>query len=182
MIDLQISLVSEPARLPCDYPVAGPEQYNRFVAAVERHLGSAVERRYGFLRDVAPSTGFILLDGSAHPEIVLEECSAKGLGELASRLVPLGRSQTRIFENVLEKLEVPAAVDGLSFVEWEAADPDAIGAWGPYGRSDIAPLIGAKCVLYESPRYCYLQSASHYGLPHLLVDYLRALVSASSIS
>jgi hypothetical protein len=177
MTTFQITFISEP-RLPCDYPVAGPEQYDPFLAAVERHLGSAVDRRYGFLRDVAPSTGIILLDGSAHPETVLKECAANGLGELALRTVPLGVSKTRIFENVLERLEVPAAVDGFSHASW---NPDEIGAYGPYGLRDIAPHIGACCALYESPRYCYLQSDTHYGLPHLLVDYLRAYVSASLV-
>jgi hypothetical protein len=171
----QITFVSEPARLPHVPGAIGPERFDRFLAAVEQHAGFPVGRVHGFLRDVAPAAGFILLDASADPEMVLDELPPEQRSELASRLVPIGVGQTRIFERVLENLSVPAAVDGLSLFEWETADPAAPGARGLHGLRDIGQLVGASCLLFESARYCYLTSPVHHGLPHLLVDYLGAL-------
>jgi hypothetical protein len=63
----------------------------------------------------------------------------------------------------------------MSLSEWESTTPLTIGARGLYGRKDVRSQIGASCLLFESERYCYFQSSTHRGLPHLVVDYLEAL-------
>jgi len=156
----------------------GPEGYAHLVDEIGRFAGVSIPMVEGFLREVTPPEGIILLNGSADTLLVLDECAAEGRLDLARRLVPLGEGQIRIFEKLLEPLSLPAAVDWVTHGEWEHADPDKPGAYGPYGRRDIAQLVGATCLMYESERYCYLHSPTHHGLPHLLADYLTAYANA----
>ena len=107
--------------------------------------------------------------------MALDECSAEQRIELAGRLVPIETSRIRIFEELLEPLSLAAAIDSMSMMEWERGDPHQVGTRGLYGRRDVGQLVGAACLLFKSERYCYLQSPTHRGLPHLLADYLNAL-------
>ena len=144
----------------------------------------SISLRHGFLRDVAPSEGFIFLSGSAHPKISLDECAPERRRDLASRLISVGEDRVDILQELLEGLSVAAAIDFMTFAEWKSDTRGQRGARGPYGLRHIGALVGATCLLFESPRYCYLQSSTHFGLPHLLADYLavyaeRVLLTAA---
>jgi len=153
-----------------------PQIYGRFVEEVGRRAGVDIPFVEGFLRDVAPADGFILLNASAHPVMVVGECAPEQQADLASRLIPIDEDRVRIFEKLLEPLSIPGAIESMSLMEWELQDPATIGARGLYGRHDIGEVVGARCNnLFRSARYCYLESSTHYGLPHLLADYLAAL-------
>ena len=168
-----ITLVYEPPRLPPTPMRSGPERFAGFLDELSRYAG-AVRVIEGRLSEVAPAAGFVLLAGGVHPAMALDECSPEQRLDLATRLVPLGTSQKGIFA-LLEEWLLPAAVENLALVEWEAAEQDEIGARGLYGRRDVGQRAGASCVeLFSSAHYCYLQSVKHHGLPHLLVDYLSA--------
>ena len=171
MIRVPITWVDEPSRPELESDAAVPERLLPFVEAVGREAGVTIQCVTGFLREVAPANGIVLLNASAHPTVVLDECGPDVREDLARRLVPITIDRHRIFETILEELSVAAAVDGLSLAEWSVSQ-GRTGAWGPHGLRDIGALVGARCVLYESARYCYLQSATHNGLPHLLADYL----------
>jgi hypothetical protein len=171
MIRVPITFVHQP--LPTDSS-ADTQRYARFIGEVEHFAGVSVRQVQGSLRDVASSEGIILMNTSVDPVLALDEFSAAGRAELAARLVPISESRIRIFERLLEPLSLPAAIDTMTFMEWESDDPNSLGARGPYGRRDVGHLVGASCLLFESERYCYLQSPTHHGLPHLLADYLTA--------
>jgi hypothetical protein len=175
MIPMHLTFVYEPPRITQPTNSSGPERYTRFIEDLGRHAGISVAYREGVFRDVAPDQGFILLHTTGDPAMVLSECAPERRAEYASRLVPVGVDRTKIFDRVLENLSLPAAVDALTFFEWETRDPAHTGARGPHGLSELAPQIGARCLLFKSARYCYLASDTHEGLPHLLADYLLAL-------
>jgi len=180
MIPMRITWVYEPPRLPPAPNQVTPQTYARFVDEVGRRAGVDIPLVEGFLRDVAPADGFILLKASAHPGVALDECDVRRQADIASRLIPIDVDRTRILETLLEALSIPAAIDLMSLDEWETKDPATIGAWGLHGRKDIGELVGASCKLYKSARYCYLHSPTHHGLPHLLADYLAALARTTA--
>lgn len=178
MSPLQITYVNEPPRIyPDPYPMR-PERYNQFIDAVGRCAGRPVRCVRGFLKDVAPEHGFILLNARVHPRLVVNECAQAGRDSIASRLVPIELTQGRLCESVLEPLSLAGGIDSLSLFDWDlsiwapAARP---GARGLHGLREIGLRIGVSCLTLESPRYGYFTSAKHDGLPHLLVDYLREL-------
>jgi hypothetical protein len=146
--------------------------YARFISEMGRHNGREVQIIDGALSD-APSTGFVLFAG-ADVRVALNECPEGIRSELASRLVAVGGTRPKILEKVVEPLSLAGAIDSMSFLEWKVQGT-TLGAWGLYGRKDLAERIGARCLLYKSARYCYLHSPTHDGLPHLVVDYLGAL-------
>lgn len=172
MMPLKITWVCEPHDSPSFH--LGPNQ--RFIDEIGRHTGVTVPRVSGRLCDVAPDEGFILLSAS-HPGESLAACATELQQKLAARMVPLDVSRSRIFDRVLEGLSVPAAVDSVSHLEWSQAAPDVTGARGPYGLRSIGTTLGAPCGdgVEGSRNYCYLTSATHQGLPHLLADFLIAL-------
>jgi len=176
MTSVHITWVYEPTR-SSDQSMLSSQHYAPFIEQVGRYADVSIPLVQGFLRDVAPPEGIILLASSAHPKLVLDECAAEKQANLASRLVPIDESRIRIFDNLLEPLSIPAAVDGMTLHEWESG-AGYPGARGPYGLRDIGRLVGASCLLFESARYCYLQSPTHRGLPHLLADYLIAYAKA----
>jgi hypothetical protein len=176
MTSVPITFVYEVPSADSGQQWAGPEFYREFMEQLGRHAGQSVTTVYGKLRDSIPPTGFILLSSLNHPVVTLSECEVAQQTDLAARLIPVGVGNTRIFDRVLEKLSVAAAISELSFWEWNGTDCSIPGARGLHGRRDIGNLIGANCLeIFSSERYCYLQSTKHYGLPHLLADYLTAL-------
>lgn len=152
---------------------SGPERYMPFVDAVGRYGGQSVPFIQASLRDAAPTSGFVLFAG-ANVKAALEECPLARRSELASRLIPIDASRTRILERLLEPLSLAAAIDDMSLREWET-QTERLGASGLFGLQDVGKRVGAESLLYESERYCYLRSPTHHGLPHLLVDYLKEL-------
>jgi hypothetical protein len=169
------TLIYEPSELPRGPFSAGPERYEEFLGQLSTHLGAKVPLIETHLRDLDPQ-GFVLLHAGRDVRQVLADCAPEIRKRLVNRLIPLAVSHAHIFE-LLEELSLPAAVGSLSLSEWEAREPDDVGACGPHGLRDVAKCISAGCVeLYESKsnRYCYLESPTHHGLPHLLADYLRA--------
>jgi len=177
MTSLKITWVYEP-QVGAEHPTAmGLDHFAPFVEQVGRYASVTIPRTDGRLCDVAPDDGFILLKTSSTHRS-LTECSDERRADLASRIVPLGVSQTRVFENLLEPLSIPAAVDSMTHFEWTGSAPDALGADGLLGLKAIGAQIGANCPFLSSERYCYLSSKTHHGLPHLLADYLAALHAA----
>jgi len=135
-----------------------------------------------FLKDLRSDADFVLLSASIAPSLALAECAPQDQTELATKLVPLQVSGTRIFE-MLETLTLPAAVPSLAMAEWQGSRHEEDGASGLYGLKEIGRAAGASCVdLFTSQHYCYLESSSHRGLPHLLSDYLRALLRMRSLA
>ena len=182
MTELTLHFVHEPSRLDSvpGSVFAGPERYDRFVSELERYTGTGVSRASGRLCDVAPADGLVLLDGTVDVRESIAECSPDMQADLLTRVIPFGVGRTRIFEKLLEPLSLLAAIDVLSFWEWDTQEPDTSGARGLYGLREVGARIGASCLVFESARYCYLQSEAHHGLPHLLADYLRAAWAARS--
>jgi hypothetical protein len=154
---------------------SGPESIATFLTELGKYAGKPVTVEQCFLKDLSPRQDFLLLVASIHPTLALAECPAQRQVELASRLVPFRVSRKGIFD-MLEKLILPAAVEDLAYVEWEASDPDDdTVAGGLYGQREVGQSAGATCVeIFTSARYCYLESRVHHGLPHLLADYLRS--------
>ena len=171
---MKITFVQEPLRhepLANQAPASG---YHPFVETLAKHAGTTIPRIDGFRRHVLPPEGFIILESTFDPSLVLAECDEDLRGDLCSRLVPIGTSRTTTLET-LEALSLPAAVDWTTLHEFKPdRTANRAGAWGPFGRRDVAAKVGASCLLLESERYCYMQSAQHHDVPHLLADYLAA--------
>ena len=168
------TLVYEPSNSPRGPMSAGPERYKQFLEELSKHLGNEVPLIEGHLRDLVPQ-GFVLLHSGRDVRAVLADCPPEARQTLVKRVIPLAVSHSHIFE-ILEELFLPAAVGSITMSEWEAREPDDVGARGPHGLREVAAQIPAGCIeLYESKsaHYCYLESRTHHGLPHLLSDYLR---------
>ena len=179
---LRLTLVWEPPRLPLTPMSSGPESLSPFLEELARHLGAPVPVEVCFLKDLRSDADFVLLSASIAPSLALAECAPQDQTELATKLVPLQVSGTRIFE-MLETLTLPAAVPSLAMAEWQGSRHEEDGASGLYGLKEIGRAAGASCVdLFTSQHYCYLESSSHRGLPHLLSDYLRALLRMRSLA
>ena len=178
MIAVPITWVYVPPLRPPDAMSSGPERYAGLIAEIGRFAEVSIPMVQGPLWSVAPLQGIILMSGASHPVVAINECAPERRIDLARRLVPIDVGRTRVFEELLEPLSLPAAVDSMTHLEWEGADPNKPGARGPYGLREIGRLVGASCLLFESERYCYLHSPTHHGLPHLLADYLTAYANA----
>jgi hypothetical protein len=182
MIHMKITWVVEPNESPAFN--MGRDQI--FIDEIGRHAGVFVEQKEGALGDVAPREGYILLS-SFHPQLALDSIDPVLRPEIASRTIPLDVSPSRIFSRILEGLGVPAAVDTASYLRWKASDRHSLGAFGPYGLKKVAARVGATCISShvgnggeppaqtDSANYCYLHSSTHYGMTHLLADYLLHL-------
>jgi hypothetical protein len=174
MTAMKVSFFCESVEDPIPNGRSYRERYRRFISETSEHLGTEVSFVEGSLRDSAPPRGFILFVG-ADVEVALHRCVPELRDGLAARLVPLAVSRPKIFERYLEPLSLAGAIDSMSRSEWENTAPLTMGTRGLYGRKDVRSQIGASCLLFESERYCYFQSNTHQGLPHLVVDYLKAL-------
>lgn len=180
-----ITFVAE-SPLPSHIPsYAGPRMLMPFVEEVGRRAGR-VPPIIGCLRDALPLDGFILFDSLSHPALALEAYPPAIRAEIAARLVPIGIVDIgeRVYSKVLEPFSVAAAIDVISILQWEGSDHNLTEAHGLYGLHAIAALIGAEqeSAVSRSERYCYLKSHSHYGLPHLLLDYLSALAESRELN
>lgn len=182
MSALQLTFINEPPAASHIRNPATEEHLEHLIVALEQAAGLAVRRVTGFLHEVLPSAGFILLAPSARPVTSLEALSPDSCMTVASRVVPVGISHVGIFDDLLERFSLPAAVDALSLAEWISSKEALLGAWGPHGLRTVGLALGATCLRrrrdpqpFESGRYCRLHGPLYHGLPHLLADYLRAV-------
>lgn len=153
-----------------------PDLLSRFVAQIEQRAGIRIEQLDRPPPASLPVDGFLMLAPSVAPTSLLELVPMDQRPALAARLVPIvgDLSHEQIFA-LLEAHACAAAIDAMSVHDWESRIKVFLGSMGPHGQRRIAPMVSAECGRFESERYCYLRSATHEGLPHLLVDYLRAL-------
>jgi hypothetical protein len=152
-------------------PVSAAKQHARFIDELAHHAGSSIQT-IEQLRD-APESDFIVF-GGADARVSLNECPIEQQASISRRLVPINASRSGLLETVLEPLSLPAAIDDLSMVEWQMWEPYNVGTRGLHGLREVGKLVNASCLLFESERYCFLESSTHRGLPHLLADYLIA--------
>jgi hypothetical protein len=172
MTPLSISFVCYPPNEP-QHQGALTARCSRFISELGQHIHSPLTT-YNRLHE-APGSDFIVLSG-ADARAALESYPIDAQPGFARRLIPINASRPRILERLLEPLSVPCAVDAMSLAEWEQTDASQLGARGIYGLREVGKAVGATCLLFESERYCFLQSAVHNGLPHLLASYLTALL------
>lgn len=146
----------------------------RFIDEVARYAGVSISRIEGRLQEVAPRDGFMLLNsfGPAHS---LSSCDPDRRQDLASRMIAVDVSDSRIFERVLEPLSIAGAIDALSHLAWQEQSAGSGSAQYLYGLSDVARKLNANCEGAGSKRYCRMLSESAGGLPELLARYLVAL-------
>jgi hypothetical protein len=153
-------------------------RYARFLAEVSRHLEHTVPLVQMPLRDIAPSDSFIILE-TPDLGLSLATCEQEQRIELARRLIPVYPPRGRgAFHAQMEQFSVAAAIEASAIASWEHADPADRNAGGLTGKRDLALHIDASCMddLAMPPvGYCFLVSTKHYGIPHLLADYLRCL-------
>lgn len=151
------------------------DHLNHFTEELRRYTAQAVPLIFSRLCDALPLDGFIVVDPQNGPDGALEEVDAEQRSEVAARLIPINVSRSRNVERLLESRTVVAAIDSLSFHQWELPRRPPAPIYQLYGRRHLAPFIGARCSpLHMSEHYCWLESRGHMGLPHLLVDYLAA--------
>jgi hypothetical protein len=148
------------------------DDYDRFAEAIGRHAGTPVRRLSGPLVPPAPD-GFVVLAAVRDIGSAVGDCPPELERSLRRRIVSFA-SSPRDSVRVAEREGVAGVIDALSFLEW-GSQKRRNWARGPVGLRSLGPAIGATCVsLFKSETHCLLESTTHDGLPHLLVDYLRA--------
>jgi hypothetical protein len=170
--------VTAPLRLTAvsDGSLPMPE-YRALAAAAGAHAGAPVRWVEGTPADVAHVDGFVLLVSVLDAGSALRAVPAERAAELMPWLVPSESSPRRALE-ALAVAPTAAVLDRRTLREWT---PGVGVARGPCGLRSVAETVGATCAeLYGDDRHCLLQSRRHDGLPHLLVDYLRAHQRARS--
>lgn len=174
MNPLSITFVYQRARELPHRDISAAKEHARFIEELAGCAGCPIQT-IEQLSD-APASDFVVFAG-ADARVSLSECPVEHQSSIARRLIPINASRPRIFETLLEPLSLPAAIDGLSMMEWKVGDSHRTGARGLHGLREVGRLAGASCLLFQSERYCFLESPTHRGLPHLLADYLIAYQS-----
>lgn len=184
MMNVRIVLVQEPTRAGFLPHTDRPDRFNRFIDELGKFAGASIMRMHGSLRDAIAKFKheYLLLHTRLHPRDALQECGEAAQAGVAARLVALDQHYPKVAEMVLEPLSIAAAIDTWSYNTWVAdhwsGTTSATGVHRPgvYGLTDVGARIGATLHPNESGRYCLFTGPRHEGgLPHLLVDYLRAL-------
>lgn len=175
MLMLQLVLVQEPISTSCAPFRCRPDRYNGLLGALNSFAGVHVYTKRAALADAARQfeMAYLMLSSTRHPEEALQQCDDGA--RVATRLIGLDLPYPRM-GGLLESLSMVAGIDPYSLNTW------ANSYWegersevGFYGLCRVGAAIGARCCPDPSPRYCLLESPLHEGgLPHLLVDYLRA--------
>lgn len=171
MNPLSITFVYQSTRDLPHRDVSAAKQYARFLDELARHAGSPIPT-IEQLRE-APASDFIVFAGS-DARVALNACPTEQQDSIARRLIPLNASRPGIFENLLEPFSLAGAIDVLAMREWEVGETPQVKARGLHGLREVGRLAGARCLLFYSERYCFLESPIHRELPHLLADYLIA--------
>lgn len=188
MAKLQIVLVEEPTRsgVAPDPRQRRPDRFNHFRDVLGAFAGAGVLLLRNSLREAASMypNDYLLLNTYRHPREALLECGGDVRASVAARVVALEQDYPRLAECVLEPLAIAGAIDSWALNTWAASrwERGAAEHWkhvggtiGFYGLTRVGAGIAARCHPGESARYCYLSGPLHEGgLPHLLVDYLRA--------
>ena len=174
MSPLLITFVYQRARELPQRDISAANEHARFI----EELADAAKCQISTIEQLsdAPASHFIVFAG-ADARATLSECAADKQESIARRLVPINASRPKIFEKLLEPLSVAAAIDGMSMMEWKLGNPHQAGTRGLYGLRDVGKVVGASCLVFQSERYCFLESSAHPGLPQLLADYLAAYQS-----
>lgn len=154
--------------------ISAANEYARFTDELGGYAASPIQT-IEQLRE-APASDFIVFAG-ADVRISLNECPVDQQSAIARRLIPINASRSKIFETLLEPLSLAAAIDDLSMLEWKIRKPEQAGTRGLHGLREVGNSVGASCLIFQSERYCFLESSTHRGLPHLLADYLSAYQS-----
>lgn len=174
MTPLAITFVYQWTRDMSHRDISAAQEYARFIDELGGHAASPIQT-IEQLRE-APTSDFIVFAG-ADVRVSLNECPIDQQPSIARRLIPINASRPRIFETLLEPLSLAAAIDDLSMLEWKIRKPEQAGTRGLHGLREVANSVGASCLIFQSARYCFLESSTHRGLPHLLADYLSAYQS-----
>jgi len=158
--------------------VVKPERYKRFAAELGQYAGITVPIVHEHLSSTQIRDGFVILSSSVSLSESLKKCDNALKEELPRRLILLEISRQKALDE-LERYKLAAVVDSLRFAEWMAGAPPV---FGPYGRRDLASLMGANCAslpFLGSDNYCLLENkTSTRDLPHFLADYLQAYAQA----
>jgi hypothetical protein len=167
--------------LPSAEEVLLERGYLRFAAELGRHLGAPVPLVEDQLRN-ASRDGFVVIDPISDIASELDACDPELRASLPARLVVLRVSRGDLPE-VLTTVQPAGAIESMSFFAWKRRPEEATGASGLYGFASLASKSGATCSGLPAPEpYCLLESDTHQGLPHLLVDYLRAVAASPGMS
>ena len=149
-----------------------PGRYRELAQALEDYAGSPVRWIDGSLADVEDDS-FVLFASLRDAPSALGELDPARADHVRRRLVVFEAGPREALA-ATEVTPVAAAVDRLSLLEWSGAEYQG-GARGPVGLRRVGESIGAACTpIFDGDPYCLLESDRHEGLPHLLVDYLRA--------
>jgi hypothetical protein len=151
--------------------------YLRFAEALGRHLGSPVPLVQDELRN-APRDGFVVINPMGDIGRPLDACDPELRAGLPPRRVVLDVFRGDL-PDLLTTVGPVGAIESMSFFAWKSRSEEATGASGLYGFASLASKSGATCSrLPATAPYCLLGSDTHEGLPHLLVDYLRAVAAS----
>jgi hypothetical protein len=175
MNSLSITFVYQWTRDLPHRDISAAREYDRFIEELACHASSSIQTIEQLHE--APTSDFIVFAG-ADARASLNDCPLEQQPSISRRLVPINASRPKIFEKLLEPLSLPAAIDDLSMLEWKLSAPSQVGTRGLHGLREVGRLASASCLIFQSERYCFLESPTHRGLPHLLADYLTAYQSA----
>lgn len=174
MTPLAITFVYQRTRDMPHRDISAAKEYARFIDELAGHAACPIQT-IEHLRE-APGSDLIVFAG-ADVRVSLNECPIDEQPTIARRLIPINASRPKIFETLLEPLSLAAAIDDMSMLEWKLRAPEQTGTRGLHGLRDVGKSVGADCLIFQSERYCFLESSTHRGLPHLLADYLSAYQS-----
>lgn len=174
---LQIVVVHEPPRQGVPLSQDRPDRYNRFLDVLGTFAGIQVTVARLALVDAAREfrAAYFLLSSPRYPDDALAPCSAADRRHVAARLIALDLTAPRL-GTFLESHAMLAGIEPGALHAWLRADwrnEPNVGAL--YGLARIGAAIGARCYPDAAVHYCRIEGPLHEGgLPHLLVDYVRA--------
>lgn len=179
---LPIVVVYEPPKENFPLSRIRPNRYERFLDMLRTFAGVRVVTARCTLSEAASGFphAYLLLSSSRYPEDALAQCAAVDRRRIAGRVIGLELIATRLGP-FLERHGLLAGIDQQALHAWLDADWNAQpGVGALYGLTRIGADIGATCVPDSSEHYCRLEGPRHEGgLPHLLIDYLRAHAGAT---
>jgi len=176
-----ITIVVEPPRVEAPPGAEGQwtkemARYDHFAEALRAHTSARVDVVRAFLRD-AP--GGALVVRSTGYEAMMDEVVVEERAAVAARSLLLDIDRSTVL-SVLERHGFAGGIDRNRWFEWRSQRDRETGG-GLYGRRDLAPSIGGRCVgppSFQGARYCVLGSDRFADLPSLVVGYLAECMHA----